>query len=274
MSRTIKRIIIAAVAALAVIIVGANTVTTVPEGYVGVKYCFGTIVEDDLGAGLHIKVPFVESIKKIDTREKIYEVNTTAYTQDTQTVEGLQVKLNYRYDQSQLSNLIRSISGFLWVFVSAFASTCSSLVSNLIGEGHTDSVPRLIRRVIKLAYIPVTALALIFALFPKTVIGIYTDMPDLISASVRSLWVLCFSYLFTAPALICFNAISGTGNTRTAFALEMAALVIYVAFCLAVIAGIRPDVSVCWLAELVYAISMLTICGLYLRSNRWKGTRI
>ena len=38
--------------------------------------------------------------------------------------------------------------------------------------------------------------------------------------------------------------------------------------------GIRPDVSVCWLAELVYAISMLTICGLYLRSNRWKGTRI
>ena len=173
-----------------------------------------------------------------------------------------------------ISNLIRSISGFLWVFVSAFASTCSSLVSNLIGEGHTDSVPRLIRRVIKLAYIPVTALALIFALFPKTVIGIYTDMPDLISASVRSLWVLCFSYLFTAPALICFNAISGTGNTRTAFALEMAALVIYVAFCLAVIAGIRPDVSVCWLAELVYAISMLTICGLYLRSNRWKGTRI
>ena len=92
MKKSIKGIIIAAVAALAVVVVGANTMSTVPEGYVGVKYRFGTIVEDDLGAGLHIKVPFVESIKKIDTREKIYEVNTTAYTQDTQTVEGLQVK--------------------------------------------------------------------------------------------------------------------------------------------------------------------------------------
>ena len=173
-----------------------------------------------------------------------------------------------------VSNLIRSVSGFLWVFVSAFASTCSSLVSNLIGEGHTDSVPRLIRRVIKLAYIPVLALALLFSLFPKTVISIYTDMPDLVSSSVQSLWVLCFSYIFTCPALICFNAISGTGNTRTALGLEMTALVIYVAFCVTVIAYIQPDVAICWFAELVYAIAMLLICGQYLRSNRWKGTRI
>ena len=133
MSRTIKRIIIAAVAALAVIIVGANTVTTVPEGYVGVKYRFGTIVEDDLGAGLHIKVPFVESIKKIDTREKIYEVNTTAYTQDTQTVEGLQVKLNYRYDQSQLSNLIRNI-GINNVESKLVVPQLNSALKNAIGN--------------------------------------------------------------------------------------------------------------------------------------------
>ena len=173
-----------------------------------------------------------------------------------------------------ISNLIRSISGFLWVFVSAFASTCSSLVSNLIGEGHTDSVPRLIRRVIKLAYIPVTILAVLFAIFPEHVLRIYTDMPDLISDSVPSLFVLCFSYLFTCPALICFNAVSGTGNTRTAFVLEMSALVIYIMFCTVVIAWAKADVAVCWLAEIAYGLSMLVICGLYLWSNRWKGTRI
>ena len=173
-----------------------------------------------------------------------------------------------------ISNLIRSISGFLWVFVSAFASTCSSLVSNLIGEGHTDSVPRLIRRVIKLAYIPVTILAVLFAIFPEHVLRIYTDMPDLISDSVPSLFVLCFSYLFTCPALICFNAVSGTGNTRTAFVLEMSALVIYIMFCTVVIAWAKADVAVCWLAEIAYGLSMLVICGLYLWSNRWKGARI
>lgn len=173
-----------------------------------------------------------------------------------------------------ISNLIRSASGFLWVFVAAFASTCSSLVSNLIGEGHTDSVPRLIRRVIKLAYIPVTILAVLFAIFPEHVLRIYTDMPGLISDSVQSLLVLCFSYLFTCPALICFNAVSGTGNTRTAFVLELSALVIYIAFCSIVIAWIKADVAVCWFAETAYGLSMLVICGLYLWSNRWKGARI
>lgn len=176
--------------------------------------------------------------------------------------------------QLAISNVIRSISGFIWVFVSAFASTCSSLVSNLIGEGHPEAVPRLIRRIIKIAYLPVAALVILFAAIPETVIGIYTDIPDIVTDAVPSLWVLCLSYVFACPALICFNAISGTGNTRTAFALEMSALVIYVVFCTAVISILKADVAVCWTAEIVYAFSMLAICASYLRNGKWKGTRI
>lgn len=173
-----------------------------------------------------------------------------------------------------ISNLIRSISGILWVFVAAFGSTCSSLVSNLIGEGHQDSVLRLIGKIIRIAYVPVILLAVIIAIFPKAAIGIYTDMPDLAAASVRSLYVLCFSYLFTCPALICFNAISGTGNTRTAFGLEMTVLLIYIIFCLTVIMHLKADVAICWLSEVVYGFSMLLISGYYLRSGKWKGTAV
>lgn len=173
-----------------------------------------------------------------------------------------------------VSNLIRSISGILWVFVAAFGSTCSSLVSNLIGEGHQDSVLRLIGKIIRIAYVPVILLAVIIAIFPKAAIGIYTDMPDLAAASVHSLYVLCFSYLFTCPALICFNAISGTGNTRTAFGLEMAVLLIYIIFCLTVIMHLKADVAICWLSEVVYGFSMLLISGHYLRSGKWKGTAV
>lgn len=173
-----------------------------------------------------------------------------------------------------VSNLIRSISGILWVFVAAFGSTCSSLVSNLIGEGHQDSVLRLIGKIIRIAYVPVILLAVIIAIFPKAAIGIYSDMPDLAAASVHSLYVLCFSYLFTCPALICFNAISGTGNTRTAFGLEMTVLLIYIIFCLTVIMHLKADVAICWLSEVVYGFSMLLICGHYLRSGKWKGTAV
>ena len=108
-TKTITALVGAGVAAIAAILVVAASMTTVQEGEIGVKYRFGTIVEDDLGAGLHFCAPFVEDIKRVDIREQIYEMNTTAYTKDTQTVEGLQVKLNYRYDQSELSDLIRNV---------------------------------------------------------------------------------------------------------------------------------------------------------------------
>lgn len=104
-----KKLIVVAVIVAMITIAGLSSCSTVNEGEVGVKYRFGTIVDDDLAAGLHTKLPFIETIKKVDVREQIYEITTTAYTKDTQTVEGLQVKLNYRYDQSELSNLIRNI---------------------------------------------------------------------------------------------------------------------------------------------------------------------
>lgn len=173
-----------------------------------------------------------------------------------------------------VSNVVRSISGFVWVFASAFSSTCSSLVSNLIGEGHQDTAMRLVRRVIKLAYVPVIPLLVFFCIFPKTVISIYTDIPGIIDGSVSSLWVLCAAYLFTTPALICFNAISGTGNTRTAFGLEAVVLVIYTAFCILIINGLKPPVWVAWITEIIYAVAMLTVCGLYLKSGRWKGKTV
>lgn len=172
------------------------------------------------------------------------------------------------------SNVVRSISGFIWVFASAFSSTCSSLVSNLIGEGHQDSATRLIRRIIKLAYAPVLVLLVLFCVFPKTVISIYTDIPGIIDGAVPSLRVLCAAYLFTTPALICFNAISGTGNTRTAFGLEILVLVIYTAFCIFIINGLKPPVWVAWLTEVIYGAAMLTACSLYLKSGRWKGKAI
>ena len=39
-----------------------------------------------------------------------------------------------------ISNITRSVSGLLWVVLQAFSSTCSTLVSNIIGEGHQDKV--------------------------------------------------------------------------------------------------------------------------------------
>ena len=126
-------------------------------------------------------------------------------------------------------------------------------------------------RILKLSYGAVAVIALLIALFPETVIRIYTNIPDLVGASVPSLRVMCSAYLLTVPANIFFQAVSGTGNTRTAFLLEFTALMVYMLYCWFIIHVIQADVAVCWTAEHVYGCAMMLLCGGYLLSGRWKG---
>ena len=173
-----------------------------------------------------------------------------------------------------ISNICRSVSGLLWVVLQSFAGTCSTLVSNIIGEGHQDKVMSLVKRVLKLSLGTVCTMVILFCIFPEAVARIYTDIPELVTASVPALIVMCSSYLFQVPGMVFFQAVSGTGSTKTAFRLELAALVIYVAYCTVIIAVMKADIAICWTAEHVYAASMMVLCYIYLKSGRWKNRKI
>ena len=173
-----------------------------------------------------------------------------------------------------ISNIVRGVSGLLWMILAAFSSTCSTLVSNIIGAGREDKVMSLIKRILKLSYAIVLGCALLFCLFPKAVIGIYTDIPDLIPATIPSMIVMCSSYIFTVGSMVFFQAVSGTGSTKAAFRLELTALVIYAIYCTITAGILKLDVAICWSAEHVYALALMIICYAYLRSNRWKNRKI
>lgn len=173
-----------------------------------------------------------------------------------------------------ISNITRGVSGLIWVVLQAFSSTCSTLVSNIIGEGHQDKVMSLVKRILKLSYAIVSVIVLLICLFPEAIARIYTDIPDLITASIPSLIVMSSSYFLNVGGQVFFLAVSGTGNTKTSFKLEMIALVVYMVYCATVIGWIKADIAVCWTAEHVYA-GMLFICSWwYMRSGRWKNRRV
>ena len=173
-----------------------------------------------------------------------------------------------------ISNITRSISGIIWMVLSAFSATCSTLVSNIIGEGHQDKVSSLIKRILKLSYAVIMAIVLLFCLFPYAIISIYTDIPDLTTASIPAVVVMCSSYVFTVGGMIYFQAVSGTGSTKTAFRLELAALVIYIIYCTIVIENLKADIAICWTAEHVYAMAILIFSYIYMKSGRWRSRKI
>lgn len=173
-----------------------------------------------------------------------------------------------------ISNIIRSVSSLPFMTVAAFSSTCGSLISNQIGAGHVHEVPALIRQHIRLcAYIVLPLVALI-ALLPIPVLSIYTDIEELKQACIPTLWVLCSSYLFMIPGHIYFQAVSGTGNTRAAFILEMASLCIYLIYTSIIVMGLKADVAICWTTEHLYAFCIGIVSYFYIKKGTWQHKRI
>ncbi len=107
--KKIGKIAVIVIIVIALLVLLFNCFSIVNEGFIGVKYTFGKITQDNLSPGLNFCIPFVEEIRQVDTREQVYSVVDDAYTSDTQTVQQLQLKLNYRYDSAKLSDIIRNV---------------------------------------------------------------------------------------------------------------------------------------------------------------------
>ena len=173
-----------------------------------------------------------------------------------------------------VSNIVRGVSGLIWVVLQAFSSTCSTLVSNLIGEGRQDKVMSLVKRILKLSYGIVGVIMLVICMYPEAIARIYTDIPDLITASIPAMLVMTSSYLVNVGGQVFFLAVSGTGSTKTAFRLELVALFIYMVYCAVIVGWLKMDVAICWTAEHVYSGVLLICSFIYMRSGRWKNRKV
>ncbi len=104
----ITKLIIALVAVLLVVFIGANCFTIVDAGHTGVVVTLGKVKEGVLQEGIHFKAPFVQKIVKIDNRIVKLDVDTEAFSKDLQTVTTT-IAINYRVDTSKSYSIYKNI---------------------------------------------------------------------------------------------------------------------------------------------------------------------
>lgn len=172
-----------------------------------------------------------------------------------------------------ITNIVRNTSALLFIFVNAFASTGSSLVSNLIGNGEIKKVMPLCNNIIRNCYCFVIPLAIIIAIFPTMFLRIYTDTPDLIANALPSLWVMLSAYIVAVPAFVYFFAVSGTGSTRSTLFIELCSLCIYVGYIVYIAVYLKMDVAICWTSDIVY-YAMIFTSFFYLWKGNWQNKKI
>ena len=96
-------------AVFVLLIVGIyNSIAIIKPGEVGVVIRLGEAQENALHEGIHLVIPFITDVKKIDVRILKAEVKTEAASKDLQVVKAV-IVVNHRVDQLQAVKLYRDI---------------------------------------------------------------------------------------------------------------------------------------------------------------------
>ena len=171
-----------------------------------------------------------------------------------------------------ISSVVRSTYMVLIIPGFAFASTANTLTSRIIGEGRSGEVHSMLWKVAKNGFLCAAILVDTTAIIPHLVLRIYTDDLALATADVPSVYVICLATLISAVAMVFFEAVSGTGNTSAAMALEFGILIAYVIYIFFMTK--TSTIGGVWTAELFYNIAIGIISYLYIIKADWLKAKI
>ena len=173
-----------------------------------------------------------------------------------------------------VANIVRSVYIVLLIPVNSLSTATNSFVSNSIGAGYKDQVIPIIRKIAGISLGIVAVCVFIACIFPSAILSIYTNDASLVQASIPSLYVISGALLIAAVANIVFNGVTGTGNTRSAFAMEVVTLIFYTLFIY--VAGMRLHlpVAICFLTEVIYYSGLLLASVIYLKKAAWQNKKI
>lgn len=172
-----------------------------------------------------------------------------------------------------ISSIVRSVYMILITPCFAFATTTNTVVSRIIGEGHSDQVFNTVLKILKNCLLCTIPIMVLVAIFPMQIVRIYTDDINLAQLVIPSIYVICAGTIFQGIGNAYFEAVSGTGNTTAALYLEAVILVIYIAFIWAM-THLTTHVHWVWTAEILYGALLGIFCYIYMKFAKWDRKHI
>ena len=172
------------------------------------------------------------------------------------------------------SQVLRNIFGIVGVGTWALATTCNTMVSNIIGQGRQREVIGIIIKICKLSLIYAIGTCVLLLAFSHEFLSIYSNDLALIEFAIPSLRVIVVATLIMSLSTVVFNGVVGTGNTLVNLTIEMTCVGSYLVYCYFIIRVWHSPLYLCWGSEFIYWTTLLTCCTIYLKSGRWKGKAI
>ncbi len=170
-----------------------------------------------------------------------------------------------------VSNTMRNIFGLFGCGCWAFAATTNTMVSNVIGQGLHDRVDELIKKIMWLSVIFAVSVCIIINIFPRAFLSIYGQGDAFINHAIPVLRIVSTALVAMAVGTVWVNAVIGTGNSRINLAIEIVAIVIYCTYVWYTLEYKNFPITVGWMSEWLYWITLFTLSFIYMKSGKWKG---
>ncbi len=173
-----------------------------------------------------------------------------------------------------VSNIIRSFFVILMIPIWGFATATNTLVSFLIGKQKENEVMSLIYKIATLCFFGVLLVVSFGLAFPRLILEVYTNDPNLITLGIPALKVVSVAALIMSIGIILFNGVSGSGRTDVSLVIELLVLAIYLVYAYTLTQVLKTDITTAWTSELVYSTMLALFSFAYLKSNKWRNRTI
>lgn len=229
--------------------------------------------------GIHKSFAFFENVKWDISVSKLILVKSSPlilqYGISIMSWEYFYLLIEHHGERAlAISNTMRNIFGLFGIFSWAFASATNTIVSNIIGQGKEEEVMPLIKRIIKVSFSISLVLFVLLNIWPEWFLYFFDQGEGFISDAIPVIRVVSLALLMMSFGTIWLNAVTGTGNTRVNLLIEAITIVVYCVYVYLTLEYWNLPITIGWISEWVYWLSMFTMAFFYMRSGRWKNKQM
>jgi len=155
------------------------------------------------------------------------------------------------------------------------SNAAATLVGQNLGAKKPDRAEKSVWKTAMYNVIFLTGVGLIFLVFAKEFVGIFTEVGDVMDSGILALKIICFGYVFFAYGMVMVQAFNGAGDTRTPTVINIFACCIFqipFAYWMALILDFGP-LGVFW--AIAIAHSIVAVVGVIIfRRGKWKLVKV
>jgi multidrug resistance protein, MATE family len=170
-----------------------------------------------------------------------------------------------------ISNSMRNIFGFFGVFSWSFAQTTNTMVSNIIGQGKQHQVLPLINKIMLISGSISLIICALLNVFPETFLSVFGQPKNFVQHAMPTLRVVSLAMILLSVSTIWLNAVTGSGNSRITFLIELITIILYCAYVYITLEKLFLPIYVGWMSEWLYWTVLFSLSFWYIKSGRWQG---